>query len=376
MAKAKLAYVTLLDQYHPGIYDSQVIDVCHYLQNNFNVRIKLIAFLSIRELRNTEAKSIIKSKYPDSWVLPAFPKLQYFKLTKHLLALALTVYRCQGLICRNVFATQIGLFCKKIGLVNKIAFDGRSALASEIKEYDVFPVPYLRNNIAKFEEISVLDTDFQLAISNALINYWRDGYEYNLDSNVVVPCTLHTDFDWTFKESISDSEPVKVVYAGSNAPWQGFKEIINFLRKNEEVHCTLLTKESGFTQEMEKEFGNRLQVRWVNSEEVAGELAKHDYGLLLRPQTVTNKVASPGKFAEYLACGLQVVLTPNLGDCSQFVETHQCGLVWDGQADIKLSKATLEQKKYCHQLANSFYKKESTLIHQNYQLLINALTHG
>ena len=56
MSKTKIAHITLLDQYHPGIYDSQVLDVCRHLEAHHEVQIQLIAFLSIRELRHTSAK--------------------------------------------------------------------------------------------------------------------------------------------------------------------------------------------------------------------------------------------------------------------------------------------------------------------------------
>jgi len=374
MPKTKIAYVTLLDQYHPGIYDSQVLDVCQHLENNFEVQIKLIAFLSIRELRGSEAKKTIKSKYPNAWVLPAFPKLRYFKLTQYLLALVLLFSKQQVLICRNVFATQIGLFCRKLGLVNKVIFDGRSAIAAEIKEYDVFPVPYLRNNIRDFEKTAVIHSDYQMSISQALIDYWKQEYGYAKATHSIVPCTLHSDFKWSYN-SVQNSPKVSVVYAGSNAPWQGFSEISDFLRAHPEMECTLLTKASEVTAAMQHEFGSRLHIKWVNSEQVCEELAKHDYGLLLRPQTITNQVASPGKFAEYLSCGLQVILTHKLGDYSQWVIQNNCGLVWDKLRALDLEKGSEVSKKHSNLLAQDYFFKSSKAIQNQYQKLISAV-HG
>ncbi len=371
MPKNKLAYITLLDQYHPGIFDSQVIDVCAYLNNNFEVNIQLIAFLSIKELRSTDAKKTIKSKAPNALVLPAFPKIRYFNLTRFLLYFILLFKRKDALICRGVFATQIGLAAKKTGLTKKVIFDGRSALAAEIKEYDVFPIPYLRNNIAKFEKRAVLESDFRIAVSEKLITYWAQEYNYNSHKHVVIPCTLQSQIEWN--NSAPNSTTVKVVYAGSNAPWQGFDKIIAFLRMHPQIQCTLLTKESDLTKAMHAEFKERLKVLWVKTHEVPAIFANHDYGLLLRPQSVTNQVASPGKFAEYLACGLNVIITENLGDYTGFVEKNNCGFVWDEKSTIMLKNTTLEERKNNVALANQYFLKNSDKIHKQYITLVKML---
>jgi glycosyltransferase involved in cell wall biosynthesis len=48
-------------------------------------------------------------------------------------------------------------------------------------------------------------------------------------------------------------------------------------------------------------------------------------GLLLREDTLTNRVASPVKFAEYLRCGLPVILTPYIGDFYGLVRSEDVG---------------------------------------------------
>ena len=63
----------------------------------------------------------------------------------------------------------------------------------------------------------------------------------------------------------------------------------------------------------------------MQSNEVPKYLLAADYGLLIRENTVTNQVASPVKFAEYLACGLPVIISRNLGDYSEFVTKNNCG---------------------------------------------------
>ena len=76
-----MLYVTLLDQFHPGIYSSQVIDVCDFLTKKHNIKIRVVAFLSIRELINTDARRKLKALSPTAIVFPSFPGLKYFQLT-------------------------------------------------------------------------------------------------------------------------------------------------------------------------------------------------------------------------------------------------------------------------------------------------------
>jgi glycosyltransferase involved in cell wall biosynthesis len=56
-------------------------------------------------------------------------------------------------------------------------------------------------------------------------------------------------------------------------------------------------------------------------------LAAGDLGLLLRDPHPVNRVASPVKFAEYLAAGLPVLVSPGVGDAAAIVERERVGFV-------------------------------------------------
>jgi glycosyltransferase involved in cell wall biosynthesis len=59
--------------------------------------------------------------------------------------------------------------------------------------------------------------------------------------------------------------------------------------------------------------------------EVASYMMAADVGLLLREDTPTNRVASPVKFAEYLRCGLPIILTPYMADLADLVIDKSVG---------------------------------------------------
>jgi len=70
---------------------------------------------------------------------------------------------------------------------------------------------------------------------------------------------------------------------------------------------------------------DRVIIKSVVYEDVPEHIAIADFGFLLRKDILLNRVASPVKFAEYLAAGLGVITSPGIGDFSKIVERHKVG---------------------------------------------------
>ncbi len=386
-----MIYVTLLDQFHPGIYSSQVIDVCDYLNFKFNAKIRVLAFLSIRELRSTDAKKKLKALSPTAIVLPAFPGLKNFQLTAFLLFFVCLFTGERNAICRNVFCTKMALKVRKWGMLKKVVFDGRSAMSAEISEYDVFPIDYLRKNVHAFEKEAVNSSDFRMAVSHQLISYWKSNYGYTKNEHVVIPCTLdrkyfsNDTFESFFhteklrKEIGITVEDIALVYAGSTAPWQSFdlleKMFVPLLDRDNRIKILFLSKETSDNKRLQSQFPGRVIIKYLEHKDVLNYLACCDYGILVREQSETNKVASPTKFAEYLAAGLQVLISDNLGDFSLFVKEKQCGIVLSENINEwpALKKIKLEEKKLCFHLSKEYFSKEAEANTLSYRKLMEYL---
>ena len=388
-----MLYITLLDQFHPGIYSSQVIDVCDYLNKKHNAKIRVLAFLSIKELLYTDAKKRLKKLSPTAIVLPAFPKLRYFKLTSILLFFVCLFTGERIAICRNVFSTIMALKLKKLGLLHKVVLDGRSAMASEIEEYDVFPVDYIRKNIRKFESEAVLKSDFRIAVSRQLIEYWKKNYGYSSYKHVVIPCNLDSKYFSEENKKIDESilssvknelgineKDIVLVYSGSTAPWQSFQlleKIISPIMENQaDLKILFLSKENADISGFKSKYKDKIIIRWLEHKDILSYLACCDYGILLREQSETNKVASPTKFAEYLYAGLPVLISENLGDFTSFVENNNCGIVLsekDEKALHRIKKIDESTSEKCHLLSLTYFKKNSTSNFESYLKLIEFL---
>ncbi|HTA62759.1 MAG TPA: hypothetical protein VK835_09900 [Bacteroidia bacterium] len=276
-------------------------------------------------------------------------------------------------------------------MLKKVVFDGRSAMTAEIEEYDVFPVDYLRKNVKQFESDVVQNVDFRMAVSEQLVSYWQQNLEYNQNNHVVIPCTLDRKhfnmetyvFDSKVHEIKKDmgikEEDVIFVYSGSTAPWQSFtlleEKFTPLLVANRNNKLLFLSKQNEDNLNLKKKFPDQVFIKWVEHQDVLTNLQCCDYGILVREQSETNRVASPTKFAEYLYAGLKVLVSENLGDFSSFVVEHDCGyIVSENNFDKNtLKKVDLETKKKCFELANLYFKKEAGVNDSAYKILMSAI---
>lgn len=361
----KIIYLTYNDA-PSGIYAGQVIDVCRYWKETFNYEVLLVAFISIRSF--SENKKKITAAFPDAVVLPMAPKARNWKLNRFLLGRIVRKNNPGIIVGRGPFATALA-FRFRTG--RKICFDGRGAYMAELNEYNVVPDEKVKQEIASLEKKVVLESDFRLAVSEALVSYWKNNFGYAGEKHIVVPCTLNSRSHHAFppeetiraarqKRGFSEDDIV-IVYSGSGAGWQSLQQLGEKLeplfRANEKLKLLLLlrTIPAGFS--LAAAFPDRVQCDWLPAEEVIAVMAACDYGWLVRENSVTNHVASPVKFAEYLSAGLRVIISPELGDYPAFVAEHNAGICL-GEKMPTLSSAGYTEKARLHALAAAFFTKE------------------
>ena len=136
------------------------------------------------------------------------------------------------------------------------------------------------------------------------------------------------------------------------------------------MRILFLSKEEANNKRMAERFPGRVAIRWVSAEEVPVYLAACDYGILIRENTVTNQVAAPTKFAEYLHSGLKVLISEHIGDYTDFVREHQCGVVVPLQP-IEPVPVERSEKQRMRTLAEAHFTKD--VFKPQYKQLIDAL---
>jgi len=374
-----ILYITYNDT-PSGIYSSQVIDVVKYLRGISNEKVKLLSLISIRNFFFNRKK--IKSELNDAIVLPMFPGVQNWKFNAFLICFLKLIYKPKSIIGRGVFACNLALIAKSKS--TRIIYDGRGAISAEWNEYKVGH-PKLIKSICQIEKLAVLNVDFRIAVSYKLVQYWNEEFNYDLNNYVVIPCTLNSQYENLKFNQIENQEireelnfnkdDVVLVYSGSNAGWQSFDILNDFLRKqlsnDERCKVLFLSNENSQIKELKLEFPNRIKVLKVDVKLVPKYLMTCDYGLMIREDSITNSVASPVKFAEYLACGLKVIVSNNLGDYSEFVKKNNLGNLYYETKSIK--KVEVDDKGLIRDFALINFTKQTFI--KEYSKILNLTNH-
>ncbi|MBP7245980.1 MAG: hypothetical protein KBA99_11835 [Bacteroidia bacterium] len=366
-----------------GVFSSQVADVISFLNHKLNAEIKLVAFISLHDFSNNRKK--IKKELPSAIVLPMLPKATYWRLNVIQLWILCFLLRPTSIIARNVIAANMALKIRNSSAVKTVCFDGRGAIAAEWKEYDVNVVDQWKQEIDQLEQRAVIESDYRIAVTEKLVDYWHKQYSYASGKHVVIPCTLNSSF---LPNIPSDSEKTQarkniglqahdivLAYSGSTAGWQSFSTLYNylapFLKQKSENKVLFLSKPEDNIQQLEKEFPGQILQKWVNHHEVPMVLSACDMGILIREDSVTNRVASPTKFAEYLSAGLQVIITDNIGDYSDFVKEHHCGIIANGKPLPNIQNVDYTTRSRMINLVNLHFTKKAQLL--NYSELMNNI---
>ena len=376
-----MIYLTYADQ-PSGVYSSQVVDVCNFLNESHNAQIRLVSFISLHNFSHNRQK--IKREMPSAIVLPMLPRMTSFGFNTLMLFFVLLFLNQRSVIARNVLAARIALRLRSF-LKLKVCFDGRGAIAAEWNEYQVVPLQEWKNSIHTWEKSVVLNVDFRIAVSEELVKYWNERYGYSENKHVVIPCTLNTSFrpeilkqeeiENARKKMKFDADDIVLVYSGSTAGWQSFDLLQGFLQKiinkNKNIKVLFLSEKDKNVDQLKAEFPDKIFQTFVKHSEVSGILKSCDIGILIREKSVTNQVASPTKFAEYLSAGLPVIISEGIGDYTSFVKQNDCGWVLD-ESPLQMNRLNISERNRLLQLVNDHFTKKSH--NASYTNLIQLMT--
>ncbi|MBK7553524.1 MAG: hypothetical protein IPI55_02690 [Flavobacteriales bacterium] len=347
-----IIYLTYNDQ-PSGVYWSQVTDVVEHLNTLGGPKVRLVALVSGRDFLKT--RKAIKAHSPSAMVLPMVPTMKRWRMNTRIIAWVCRLLRPTGMVCRGPFAAWIALRMRERGLTKKVCFDGRGAYAAEWEEYRIIDDDALIAQFRPLENEAVNTSDFRLAVSHALVAHWRERYAYAGDAHVVVPCTLGNQVPNATSRSVdppgrpTQHSDVRLVYSGSTAGWQSFelleKLLVRVLDEQPNVSVLFLSKCDAHNAALQARYPGRVEVKWLDHSQVQEALYGCDYGIMVREDTITNRVASPTKFAEYLSSGLRIITNEELGDFSELVRKEGLGLVLDKSGTISVLTPTSEQER-------------------------------
>jgi glycosyltransferase involved in cell wall biosynthesis len=253
--------------------------------------------------------------------------------------------------CRGHLNAYRGLLLKKRnpGLIYVIA-DLRGAAADEVIQKSrglagKHFASYLRRFYSWVESQVVLQADTVLCVSRVFKEFLENNY--NVKNITVIPTFVDTSrFKYSkslrdlYRKKLGISNQRVLIYSGGAAPWQKIDSAISLFnhlsRKVDNLFMLFLTHEPDLVKGMIKDQikPKDFKVIRVSHGEVAGYLCAADVGILLREKNLTNHVASPIKFSEYMCCGLPSIISPDIGDTAEILRYGNAGIVLDSDLDF------------------------------------------
>ncbi len=362
-----ILYVTYNDQ-PSGVYWSQVTDVVAYLNSIGDERVRLVAMVSMRGY--FRSLRTIREHSPGAWVVPMVPRVQNWRINWLWLGAIAFFTRPRGIIARGIFANAIALRLRGKKLVERVCFDGRGAYGVEWQEYRIIDDDDLIAQCQQLEADAVHRSDFRLAVSEALVAHWRERYGYDRNDHVVIPCTLGSDRKEkandpaAFRRSLGwDPSDLVLVYSGGTGGWQSLdllaKVLDGILFRDPSTRVLFLSGRDSYIDHLATHYPGRVVQRWIPHEEVHAALAACDVGLLVRSRSVTNEVASPTKFAEYLNAGLPVLISPHIGDLGEFVRRYKAGWVHEEHVVPAIERPSEKERVRLKELSKEMFTKKA-----------------
>lgn len=285
-------------------------------------------------------------------------------------------YKIQLIHGQNYYSTFLALLLKPVTKV-KVIFDVHGLVPEEYQ--------YLRNKGANsmtlkllrwIERCCVFHSDRLLCVSAKLKMELANRYPSEAVKMTVLPSCVNTEvFKYDHSEgtslrsTLSFDDNLIVAYIGNLMDWAQLDDVINTWRiiaMNDPSARFLVVTQNDLEQVRSYFFDQGFKkgefaLFTCPHDKVPAYLSASDIGLVIRSNSVFNRIASPTKVAEYLACGVPLVISPEVGDWSGLIEEQGVGITLDGRGDREwkhkianflssLKNNRSEIKKRCRQL--------------------------
>ncbi len=215
-----------------------------------------------------------------------------------------------------------------------------------------------RRALESLEAWTVRRADHIVTVSGRLADYIKDRYKIQDSKISVIPCAADSRlFRWDAELRRQTRQRLKLdgrfvcAHLGSFFEWyepdflmRTFAEIRHTFP---DAHLMVVTNEVVRAQEyLEARLARKdFNVLSAEHRDVPALLNASDAGFLLLRSTPNIQTSSPVKFAEYLNCGLPVLITPHVGDYSELVARSGAGAIVNNvdATDLSILKRPREE---------------------------------
>ena len=193
-----------------------------------------------------------------------------------------------------------------------------------------------------FEEKIMKCCDINFCVSKKMIEYYIKKHKLEFNNFRLTRSTydpeIFKDFDYSKKLSAKKKLGLKnkivFLYMGHKKAWQLTEAVVNIfsdIQKHlpDSMIIFLSDDVEGITKSLQY-YGidkENYIITYVPHDEVPMYSYAADIAIILRDDSIVNRVASPVKFSEYIASGAMVIISNNIGDLPEIVKKYNIGYV-------------------------------------------------
>jgi glycosyltransferase involved in cell wall biosynthesis len=183
--------------------------------------------------------------------------------------------------------------------------------------------------LKKMEKTTIENAKKIICVSHYFKNYLCMNFDLKSENIIVVPSCIDqqkiafsNSMRFKYRERLKLTDENVFIYNGSFTPYQCIEKMILFfsiLLKFEKkiFFIFLVTSNLKDVEDLFKKYhvqNDKYTIKSVNHFEVVNYQMAADFGLIIRDDSLVNRVASPTKIFEYLSTGLKLISTDNIGD--------------------------------------------------------------
>ena len=235
--------------------------------------------------------------------------------------------------------TKVPVICDIHGASDELIEFSSGDFFSNIKRRIIFSLfrHYEKKYIKQYDAAFVVTVELK---ENVIRTLAADNLHF-----FIVPCAKkYDDFDrdqyirfrthYRKQYGISDKERL-FIYSGGISPWQCIDKTVDlFNRISDRIpDCKfLILSDQADKLSLEQE---NIIIDKLPFDKVDETLCAGDYAFMIRDDLVTNQVAFPNKYCEYVASGMRIISSPYLRTVSKSIKENDLGYVLRDNNDVE-----------------------------------------
>jgi glycosyltransferase involved in cell wall biosynthesis len=195
-------------------------------------------------------------------------------------------------------------------------------------------------DLEKQEEVMLRMSDWLIFVSRAMLEFYEKKSGLRFRNYSVIPCVAESDFETNndrrgaLREEFGLTGKLVFCYVGDCESYQLPDVMCRMFEETRQLFpdsffLIFSHHRKKFIEHLEKARVPPANYRVIAVEHsrIFDLLQMADIGLMLRDDSVVNRVASPVKFGEYLQCGVPVISSDSVGDASRLIADHKLGAI-------------------------------------------------